>query len=75
MAFLTNNNIIFKKFFKFKSGDMTMTTSGAIKTKFNFTFRGGFHAGTAIAVSQTSPATETWNRVVCGDFADECRLT
>jgi hypothetical protein len=53
-------------------GSLSRNTDGAMEQKVIFECKGGI-TGTPIAVTQTSPS-ESWSKVVGGDYAEEIRI-
>lgn len=54
-------------------GGTTLNPDGNMEQKIKFSHKGGT-TGTAISVTQSAPS-ETWERIVGGDYAEEVRLT
>jgi len=67
-------NLAFNNIIMLQVGALTRNSDGLMEQKVKFSCRGGL-AGTAIAVTQATPA-ETWQRYRVGpDYAEEIRLT
>lgn len=65
-------NFAFKNITVTNVGGLKQNSDGTMEQTISFSLAAGTNDGSAIAVTQTSPA-ETWSKVVMGNYAEEIR--